>query len=545
MFMMSSGGLTAADRFQGKDAILSGPAGGVVGMVETARLAGFRQVIGFDMGGTSTDVAHYDGDYERAFDTEVAGVRIRAPMMRIHTVAAGGGSVLHYEDGRFQAGPDSAGANPGPACYRRGGPLAVTDANVMLGKLQPDCFPAIFGPYQNQHLDTEIVRRKFAALASEIGDGRTPEQVAEGFVRIAVENMANAIKKISVQRGHDVTGYLLNCFGGAGGQHACLVADALGMKSVLIHPFSGLLSAYGIGLSALFASRQQALLKPLSDASLPDLRTAESRLAEAVRAELVDQGVAETEIGWRTVLQVRYEGTDTPLPVAFENGSISAARATFEAAHKAQFGFVYDDKPMVIEAVSVEGGDRRDQEPIEAEQALDRRQPETTETRAIFCEGAWREAAVFRRELLKPGNRVGGPALIVERHQTIVVEPGWQAEITALDHVPLEPHRDKRRARPRSAPVSPEKWGPTRSCWRYSTICSCRSPSRWALRFRTPPTRSTSRNGWIFPAPSSTVTARWSPTPRTCRCIWARWTARSRRSSASTRAISGRATSSR
>ncbi|HEY6633313.1 MAG TPA: hydantoinase/oxoprolinase family protein, partial [Rhizobiaceae bacterium] len=262
MFMMSSGGLTAADMFQGKDALLSGPAGGVVGMVETARLAGFDQVIGFDMGGTSTDVAHYDGEYERAFDTEVAGVRVRAPMMRIHTVAAGGGSILHFEAGRFRVGPDSAGANPGPACYRRGGPLAVTDANVMLGKLQPDFFPAIFGAGQDQPLDTDAVREKFSALAGEIGDGRSPEAVAEGFVTIAVENMANAIKKISVQRGYDVTGYLLNCFGGAGGQHACLVADALGMQSVLIHPFSGLLSAYGIGMSGVFASRQQGFIRP-------------------------------------------------------------------------------------------------------------------------------------------------------------------------------------------------------------------------------------------------------------------------------------------
>ncbi|MGE3306014.1 MAG: hydantoinase/oxoprolinase family protein, partial [Rhizobiaceae bacterium] len=239
MFMMSSGGLTAADRFQGKDAILSGPAGGVVGMVETARLAGFERVIGFDMGGTSTDVAHSDGEYERAFDTEVAGVRIRAPMMRIHTVAAGGGSILHFEAGRFRVGPDSAGANPGPACYRRGGPLAVTDANAMLGKLQPDFFPAIFGPAQDQRLDTRVVAEKFAALARQIGDGRSAEAIAEGFVTVAVENMANAIKKISVQRGYDVTRYLLNCFGGAGGQHACLVADALGMEAVLIHPLSG------------------------------------------------------------------------------------------------------------------------------------------------------------------------------------------------------------------------------------------------------------------------------------------------------------------
>ncbi len=437
MFMMSSGGLTAADKFQGKDAILSGPAGGVVGMVETAKLAGFDQVIGFDMGGTSTDVTHYDGDYERAFDTEVAGVRIRAPMMRIHTVAAGGGSVLHYQDNRFQAGPDSAGANPGPACYRRGGPLAVTDANVMLGKLQADFFPAIFGPGQDQPLDAEVVRTKFAEMAETIGDGRTPEQVAEGFVRIAVENMANAIKKISVQRGHDVTGYLLNCFGGAGGQHACLVADALGMSSVLIHPFSGLLSAYGIGLSAVFASRQQALLKPLADASLDAIEAQEAELRGAVRAELLEQGVADADIGWRTVLQVRYDGTDTPLPVTFDNGSVAAAKKSFEAAHKAQFGFVYDDKPMVVEAISVEGADARDQGRAESELPLQSADTETGETRKIFCEGAWHDAAVHRREALRPGNRVAGPALIVESHQTIVIEPGWQAEITALDHVLL------------------------------------------------------------------------------------------------------------
>lgn len=259
MFMMSSGGLTAADLFQGKDAILSGPAGGVVGLARTGETAGFPKVIGFDMGGTSTDVAHFDGEYERAFETEVAGVRVRAPMMLIHTVAAGGGSILHYDAGRFRVGPDSAGANPGPACYRNGGPLAVTDANVMLGKLLPEFFPAIFGPDQNQPLDVERVRERFAALATEIGDGRSPEAVADGFIRIAVANMVEAIKKISVQRGYDVTRYALNCFGGAGGQHACLVADALGMKNILLHPMSGLLSAYGMGLADIRATRQRRL----------------------------------------------------------------------------------------------------------------------------------------------------------------------------------------------------------------------------------------------------------------------------------------------
>ena len=248
LFMQSSGGLTSAHLFEGKDAILSGPAGGVVGAVETARIAGFTRVIGFDMGGTSTDVCHFDGVYERTFESVVAGVRVRAPMMLIHTVAAGGGSILFYDGARFRVGPDSAGANPGPACYRRGGPLTVTDANVMVGKLVPAFFPKIFGPAQDQPLDAEVVRERFAALAAEIGDGREAAQVADGFIRIAVENMANAILSISVQRGYDVTDYVMNSFGGAGGQHACLVADALGIGSVLLHPLSGVLSAYGMGL---------------------------------------------------------------------------------------------------------------------------------------------------------------------------------------------------------------------------------------------------------------------------------------------------------
>lgn len=437
MFMMSSGGLTAADMFQGKDALLSGPAGGVVGMVETAKLAGFDKVIGFDMGGTSTDVAHYDGEYERAFDTEVAGVRIRAPMMRIHTVAAGGGSILHYEAGRFRVGPDSAGANPGPAAYRRGGPLAVTDANVMLGKLRPDFFPTIFGPGQDQPLDVETVREKFTALAAEIGDGRTPEAVAEGFVTIAVENMANAIKKISVQRGYDVTEYLLNCFGGAGGQHACLVADALGMEAVLIHPFSGLLSAYGIGLSTVFASRQQALLKPLAEESRSSIEDLIAALRQSVVAELGAQGIAEAAIASRPVLQIRYDGTDTALPVNFEHGSIFRARSDFEAAHKAQFGFVYENKPMIVEAVGVEGRDAGAAARDETESSLEDKAASPWQIRQFFADGGWRDAGIFRRDGLKPGHKVAGPALIIEPNQTIVVEPGWQAGITARNHVLL------------------------------------------------------------------------------------------------------------
>ncbi|TGT90283.1 MULTISPECIES: hydantoinase B/oxoprolinase family protein [unclassified Mesorhizobium] len=446
MFMMSSGGLTAADMFQGKDALLSGPAGGVVGMVETAKLAGFEKVIGFDMGGTSTDVAHYDGEYERAFDTEVAGVRVRAPMMRIHTVAAGGGSILHYEAGRFRVGPDSAGANPGPAAYRRGGPLAVTDANVMLGKLQPDFFPSIFGPGQDAPLDAQAVRAKFAALAAGIGDGRPPEAVAEGFVTIAVENMANAIKKISVQRGYDVTEYLLNCFGGAGGQHACLVADALGMEAVLIHPFSGLLSAYGIGLASVFASRQQALLKPLAEESRAEIGSLIATLKKAVVAELAAQGIAENSVATRPVLHIRYDGTDTALPVNFEADSIFQARRDFEIAHKAQFGFVYDDKPMIVETVGVEGTETgQTTAEAYAPGGPARVYSAASETRRIYTEGQWHEAGVYRRENLRPSSLVAGPALIIEPNQTIVVEPGWQAEITNLNHVVIR--RAERKAR--------------------------------------------------------------------------------------------------
>ena len=322
MFMMSSGGLTAAELFRGKDAILSGPAAGVVGMAETGRAAGLPRLIGFDMGGTSTDVSHFAGEYERAFETEVAGVRMRAPMMLIHTVAAGGGSILHFDGARFRVGPDSAAANPGPKCYRRGGPLALTDANVMVGKLIADFFPKIFGPQQNLPLDADAVREAFAALAKQIGDGRTAEQVADGFIKIAVENMANAIKKISVQRGYDVTRYALNCFGGAGGQHACLVADALGMTSVLIHPLSSLLSAYGMGLADIRSVRQQAIEEPFGEKARATLDNVARRLARAAIEEVAAQGVAADKITLHVRAHIRYAGTDTPLIV--DAGTFSA-----------------------------------------------------------------------------------------------------------------------------------------------------------------------------------------------------------------------------
>ena len=450
MFMQSSGGLTDAGLFRGKDAILSGPAGGVVGMARTAAMAGLAKVIGFDMGGTSTDVSHYAGDYERSFETEVAGVRMRAPMMRIHTVAAGGGSILHFDGARFRVGPDSAGADPGPACYRRSGPLTITDANVMTGKLMPGFFPAIFGPQADEPLDDEAVRAAFAKLAGEIGDGRKGEEIADGFLTIAVENMANAIKKISVQRGYDVTEYALNCFGGAGGQHACAVADALGMTTILLHPLSGVLSAYGMGLADISASRQQALALPLDDHGIhAAIYDTVNSLAEQTRAELRRQGIATKDTTTAIRCHLRYEGTDTPIPVSWERGATAELKPLFLAAHKRQFGFVFDDKPIVVEAVEVEsiGGGAQIGESAQ-ETGLSSPPAPATATR-VFSGGKWHGANVYRRQDLAPGHRIGGPALIIEPHQTIVVEPDWQAEISKLDHVVLT----RSRPRPRRAAI--------------------------------------------------------------------------------------------
>ncbi|AHG49816.1 5-oxoprolinase (plasmid) [Rhizobium leguminosarum bv. trifolii CB782] len=433
MFMQSSGGLTDAHLFQGKDAILSGPAGGVVGAVEVSRIAGFGQMIGFDMGGTSTDVSHYDGELERAFETEVAGVRMRAPMMKIHTVAAGGGSILSYDGSRFRVGPESAGATPGPKSYRRGGPLTVTDANIMTGKLLPEFFPAIFGPGQDQPLDAEAVCTAFAQMAQTIGGGRTAEDAADGFLAIAVENMANAIKKISVQRGYDVSGYALTCFGGAGGQHACLVADSLGMKTVLLHPFSGILSAYGMGLADIRATRQRAVLTELA-AALTTIGDIKSELEAEVHRELTLQGVESGEMELITRLHLQYKGTDTALPVAF--GPQQEMVQAFAAAHKKQFGFIFEDRPVVVDSIEVEGiGGGADIE--EADMEATSFEPEALRSTRFYSGGTWREAGIFRRETLKPGAVLNGPALIIEAHQTIVVEAGWQARLTGHDHIVL------------------------------------------------------------------------------------------------------------
>ena len=440
MFMQSSGGLTDATLFQGKDAILSGPAGGIVGAVETAGQAGFDKIISFDMGGTSTDVAHYDGEYERAFETLVAGVRMRAPMMLIHTVAAGGGSICFFDGARYRVGPESAGADPGPASYRRGGPLCVTDCNVMLGTLQPEFFPHVFGPGQDEPLDADTVREKFAALAAEIreatGDERTPTEVAAGFLKIAVENMTNAIKKISVQRGYDVTGYTLNCFGGAGGQHACLVADALGMTTVLIHPFAGVLSAYGMGLADIRALREKAIEAALDDALMPELTAVLDDLASQAEAELREQDIPDARIEILRRAHIRYEGSDTPHAIEFGTPHEIAAR--FEAAHHRHYGFIMPGKRLIVEAAAVEGIGvmAETQEPDRSVRAAADELGRLAIVKA-HMDGRAHDTPVFDRDAMLPGNRVTGPAIIREQTATTVVEPGWQAELTAKSHLVL------------------------------------------------------------------------------------------------------------
>jgi 5-oxoprolinase (ATP-hydrolysing) len=445
LFMQSSGGLTSASLFRGKDAILSGPAGGVVGAVETAESAGFAKVIGFDMGGTSTDVCHYDGAYERTFESVVAGARVRAPMMLIHTVAAGGGSILHYDEARFRVGPDSAGADPGPLSYRRGGPLTVTDANVMTGKLLPEFFPHIFGPAQNRPLDAAAVHKAFKALARKLGDGRAPEEIADGFIKIAVENMANAIKTISVQRGYDVTEYALNSFGGAGGQHACLVADALGVKTVLIHPLSGVLSAFGMGLASLQATRTKTVLRRLDDEGLAALVELRAPLEEEVRQELLRQGVEGRAIAITAQAHLRYAGTDSALPVPVV--SSCNMRALFEMAHRQRFGFASPEKDIEMEALEVEaqGGGEPIEEPEISNEPTAPPKPHASAKQ--FTGGSWHDVPVFLRSDLATGHGIEGPALIIEDHQTVVIEPEWKAEVIPRNHLVLTRVAKKKAAR--------------------------------------------------------------------------------------------------
>jgi len=454
LFMQSNGGLTDAASFRGKDSILSGPAGGIVGMARTARNAGFTKVIGFDMGGTSTDVSHYAGSFEREYETQVAGVRMRAPMLSIRTVAAGGGSVLHFDGSRYRVGPDSAGADPGPACYRNGGPLTLTDANVLLGRIQPGYFPHVFGPAGDQPLDAGTTTAKFSELAREItgatGDRRGPEQVAAGFAEIAVANTANAIKKISVQRGYDVTEYVLNVFGGAGGQHACAVADALGMSKVLIHPLAGVLSAYGIGLADIVAMREQAVEAPLDAALIAALPQTLRPLERDARTEVEAEGVADSRISATHRAHLRYEGTDTAVIVAV--GSLAEMTAAFETEYARRFSFLMPGKTIIAEAVSVEvtgasilpGGTTPPGTPPILGGSLSPQTPSAPRTPLgsarvrMFTDGAWAEVDLFARAGLRPGQAVTGPAIIAEELATTVVEPGWQAVVTGRGDLLLE-----------------------------------------------------------------------------------------------------------
>jgi len=439
--MQSNGGLAEAAHVRGKDALLSGPAGGVVGMARLSALAGFDKVIGFDMGGTSTDVSHVHGELERTFDTQLAGVRLRAPMLAIHTVAAGGGSVLHFDGARYRVGPDSAGADPGPACYRKGGPLAVTDANVMLGRIQPEHFPAVVGPGGDEPLDVEVVRRQFAALAERIreqtGDDRSPEQVAAGFLEVAVATMARAVKTVSVQRGHDVTEYTLTTFGGAGGQHACAVADALGISTVLAPPLAGVLSALGIGLADVTAMREQAVEEPLTPDVLPRLSRLADDLAATASAEVLDRagepgtGAARTLVVPR--VHLRYSGTDTALQVRLAD--LAAMTASFEDAHRRTYSFLMP-RPLVVEALSVEVSALTQPPDLAGLLPLAHELARPVPVR-LWTDDGWREAPLYRREALPVGQQVRGPAIIAERDATTVVDPGWQAEVLGWGHLLL------------------------------------------------------------------------------------------------------------
>ena len=537
LFMQSNGGLADARRFRGKDSILSGPAGGIVGMARSSAAAGHGRVIGFDMGGTSTDVSHFAGEFERQYETEVAGVRMRAPMLSIHTVAAGGGSVLHFDGSRLRVGPDSAGANPGPACYRHGGPLTVTDANLMLGRIQPGYFPRVFGPRGDQPLDADVTARRFAELAGQIsvagGQPRSGAQVAAGFLEIAVANMANAIKKISVQRGYDITRYVLATFGGAGGQHACAVADQLGMTTVLIHPLAGVLSAYGMGLADVTAMRESAVEAELSEEALAAAGDLVRRLESAARDELAGDGVRQDDLRSARRAHLRYAGTDTALMVPLQDrpGLVRA----FETAYRQQFSFLMPDKPIVLEAVSVEltaapepavaslvaapdGG------PGRGPGADVHRRPvgrggSAAARRAAARRGAGR-AGHHHRGLRHHGGRTGlaGRADRPGRPAAHPARPG-----------PGPPPGGQRPSRPGAAgdlqqPVHVGGRADGRPAAQHRALGQHQGAAGLLLRRVRPGRRSS------------------SPTRRTCRCTWARWARASRWSSPATRAPSSPAT---
>ena len=430
MFMQSNGGLTDANYFHGKDAILSGPAGGVVGMVKTGEKVGLDKLIGFDMGGTSTDVCHFNGEYERTLETKVAGVILRSPMMLINTVAAGGGSILHFDGSRYRVGPDSAGAYPGPACYRNGGPLTVTDCNVMLGKLNPEFFPKIFGPNANQNLDLSIVEKKFTALAKKISletmKTVTPSAVAEGFLSIAVESMANAIKKISVQRGYDVSNYALSCFGGAGGQHACLVADRLGIKKIHLHPYAGVLSAYGIGLAESRKINDLAVELPLEKGVIDHLSKSFTKLHFDGKEDLVSQNLNENLFQYTDRVYLRYQDSDTSLAVKFEN--VEGMKLCFENTHRARFGFISPEKLVIIESIQAEVSCQSEQ--FESNIIIPNKiKTKTLTTQDVFINGKLEETIFYNRDEIKPNEKLSGPAVIIEPTSTIIVEPGWEATL--------------------------------------------------------------------------------------------------------------------
>ncbi|MEN9866404.1 MAG: hypothetical protein RL748_1994, partial [Pseudomonadota bacterium] len=457
-FMQSNGGLTSADSFQGKDSILSGPAGGIVGMVRTCQLAGLPKVIGFDMGGTSTDVSHFAGELERVFETQVAGVRMRAPMMSIHTVAAGGGSILHFDGTRYRVGPDSAGANPGPASYRRGGPLAITDCNVMLGKLQSEHFPKLFGAQANMPLDVQVVREKFSAMAQQIqaatGSLPSPEQVAQGFLDIAVLNMANAIKQISVQRGYDVSDYALATFGGAGGQHACLVADALGMRSVFAHSLAGVLSAYGMGLADQTVMKEAAVEARLAESILPQLAEHVATLRTQASSALQQQGVAPERIDTLAHAHLRYEGTDSSIQVNFD--SAEAMQAQFDSIYLRRFSFLMVGKALIVEALSVEAIGRSDAPPEQIPDLPERSgslQPHAMVD--MYSSDQWQPSGLYLRADMRPGDIIDGPAIIAEANATTIVEPGWQLQVTDYNHLLLRRVQARKQRRAMGTTVDP------------------------------------------------------------------------------------------
>ncbi len=426
-FMRSSGALADANHFSGKDALLSGPAGGVIGMAETAKAAGFTKVIGFDMGGTSTDVSRFDGTYERIFENELNGIRLRAPMLAVHTVVAGGGSILFYENARMRVGPESAGANPGPACYRKGGPLTVTDANVMTGRIAPANFPSVFGPKADQPIDAGIVADKFHALARELRT--SPQEAADGFLKIAVANMAEAIKRISIAQGADVTGYALQCFGGAGAQLACRVADALAMRTIMIHPLAGVLSAFGMGFAQTQARRERAIERALDPELLTTLDDEVAKLSTAAIAEVAAQGFAPPSIATIATVHLRYQGTDTALAVAY--GTHAEIEARFSEAHRARFGFWDQDRKLIVESIAVDAAAQAPPPALPRIEAKRTGALKAHATTKLFADGTEHAAPIYLREQLDPGDRISGPAMIIEPNSTIVIDPGWQGEYRA------------------------------------------------------------------------------------------------------------------